>query len=78
MLVQDYVIEETNKGIGLKVKKNLAPFTATLIRWMNNETARCQCSDGKIRFIPSAVLIGPQKRVDNETLMMTQLAKVNN
>lgn len=40
-----------------KVLKGKAPFTATFSKWTNDPgIAKCNCSDGKERLIPSFAL----------------------
>ena len=49
----------TYNGFMGQVQPGKATYTATFIEWTNDSgIARCSCSDGKERFIPSFAFLG--------------------
>ena len=46
-----------------------APYTATFIEWTNDPgVARCSCSDGEERLIPSFALLGERSSLPDQDM----------
>ena len=57
-----FMVSTNNKKL---IKTN---YTADFIKWTEDPgIAECQCSDGKIRYIPSCCLIGNKESLPKQT-----------
>jgi hypothetical protein len=52
------VLDFNYNGFAVKVEKTVAAFTAEFVEWTADPgVARCKCSDGTTRLIPTCALI---------------------
>ena len=58
----------TYNGLGVNFEGGLAKYTAKFIKWTNDPgVGEFKCSDGKVRLMPSCVLVGPRESLPKKT-----------